>query len=286
MFLGLSATGINREVAFTIESANQCARKTVRCLAIPRAAVMKMADQIAELGDDDGEKGREEDFEYQPSSRTIARGILPSLRHIVRQELGEIMDEGTKDVEPDCEINTLGTEGAIDPNGSDYFCILCHAELCNLYYRCQGCEKLLNKDYNICFRCYNKKLYTRDMEMGLDKDNEHSKINWTSIRHHTVRSKKPTCGAQKCKRTICDQCKECWECRCRCHEKFKEHRRFYSKKRLNKLIQKCKEHMKGDQVPFARETEKRLDGQKVAIKESVKVPSPYYPTARRIGQDK
>lgn len=193
MFLGLSATGINREVAFTVESANQCAQNKVRCVAIPRAAVMKMADQIAESGvlDDEGEKDREDDFEYKPSSRTIARGILPTLRHILREEQGGVMDDVTKDVEPDCDINTLGTKGAIDPNGSDFFCIICHAELCNLYYRCEGCEKLLDKDYFICFRCYHTNKHIYDKEMGLDKDIDESKIKWTSVRHHTVRSDPP-----------------------------------------------------------------------------------------------
>ena len=283
MFQGLSATGINREVAFTVESANQCVKQKVRCVAIPRAAVMKMADQIAELAvlDDEGEKDREEDSECNPSSRTIARGILPTLRHIVREEQGNIMDEATKDVEPDCNINTLGTKGAIDPNGSNFICMICEAELYNLYCRCEGCEKILDKDYNICFRCYSNQQYMYDMDMGFDKDNDKSKIIWTSNRHHTLRAGRE-CSQQKCKERQCSQCKQCWRCSCMCHGIFKVHRRSYGTKRVNELIIKCKLHANNNEVPFAEATQKRLEGEKMTIWESVKVPSPYYPTAERV----
>ena len=274
--------GINREVAFTIESADQCAQKRVRCMAIPRAAVLKMADQIAELGvlDDDSEKGSDEDFEYKPSSITIARGILPSLRHIVGQEKGIQLPVGGKEVEPDCNINTLGTKGEINPNGNDFFCIVCHAELSNLYYRCRGCEKLLDKDYNICYRCYEGKEHYSHMEMGLDRDTDPAKINWITGRHHTIRDN-PDCGARKCNKQKCNQCKQCWECSCCCHGKFDLHRRFYSKKRMTELVKNCKEHVKGDEVPFAKETKKRLEGKQMTIADRVKIPSPYYPTIPR-----
>ena len=181
MFLGLSATGINREVSFSIESANQCLQNKVRCLAIPRLAVMKMAVRLAVVGMlyKEREKIREDDFEYLPSCQTIARGILPSLHHIVTQEeVTFSKDQGTKDVVPDCDINTLGTRGAILPYASDFFCIICHAELCNVYYRCIGCEVLLDKDFIICNRCSTKNDRFHDMVMGLDKDMDLSDIKW------------------------------------------------------------------------------------------------------------
>ena len=112
------------------------------------------------------------------------------------------------------------------------------------------------------------------MEMGLDKDSDPAKINWISIRHHTLRSHKE-CGPEICKHKTCAQCKKCWECSCECHHKFDEHRRFYGKKRTTELIQRCKDHVKGDEVPFAKETENRLEGRQMTFGTRVKIPSPH-----------
>ena len=294
MFLGLSATGINREVSFTIESANQCSQHKVQCLAIPRLAVMKMAEQLAVMGMlyKQRETVREDDFEYLPLSQTIARGILPSLSHIVTQEEGLTLTQATSNVVPDCDINTLGTKGAIDPNGSHFFCIICHAELCNVYYQCIGCIKLLDKEFNICHQCYNtKKGKFNDMEMGLDKDTDPSDIKWNTNRHHTCTiGTKNKCGPpkkgkggqqQKCELKPCYRCLLCSECSCMCHRIFKHHRRFYGKQRVKELLEKCEILVGEDEVPFAVETQRRLDGEKLHIDARVMVPSPYYPNAQK-----
>jgi predicted amidophosphoribosyltransferase len=42
----------------------------------------------------------------------------------------------------------------VDPFGNDFFCVSCHQELGNAYMHCNGCEDLLQKDYNICITCH------------------------------------------------------------------------------------------------------------------------------------
>ena len=160
MFLGLSDMAINRQVAFILESANQCRKEKVGCLAIPRAAIIKLAYTLAEDGRDENDS--DDEFDYLPSTIDIARGILPSLQYVIDEEVkksGVKTDRKTE--KTDSQINSLNRPNMVDPYGNDYFCILCKTELFNLYYSCEGCEDLLDKEYNICFRCYNEKEYLR-----------------------------------------------------------------------------------------------------------------------------
>ena len=282
--MGLSAMGINRQLAFCLESANQCIEPKIRCLAIPRAAIVKMASTLHE--GDENDNRRTNEFEYLPSLQDMARGILPSLRYVLNEEeKGDLCRSRGDDVVTDSRVNTLNKQGCIDPYGSDFFCIICHAELCNVYYRCVGCEKLLDKDYNICFRCYKHKMFLDDMEMGLDKDGELSEEGTkTTIRYHTS-MKKPPCGtqkSQKCKRTVCHQCDKCWECSCMCHRNFREHKRFYNKQDLKNVMENCVRCAKGEEVLYAKETLMRLQCAPMKIKEQIKVPSRYYPDTENV----
>jgi hypothetical protein len=256
---------------------------------------MKMAEQLAVMGMlyKQRQTVREDDFEYLPLSQTIARGILPSLRHIVTQEEDiTLIKATTSNVVPDCDIKAKGTKGAIDPNGSHFFCIICHAELCNVYYQCMGCMNLLDKEFNICHRCHdNGKEIFKDMEMGLDKDTDPADIKWNTNRHHTCTMgtknkcgppKKGKGGPQECQLKPCYCCLKCSECLCMCHRKYMQHRRFYGKQRVKELLEKCEILVGEDEVRFAVETEQRLDGKKLHINAKVIVPSPYYPNAQKV----
>jgi hypothetical protein len=280
MFMGLSAEGINRQLSFCLESANQCKESKLQCLAIPRLAILKLASKIPDE-ECENENSRDDEFEYLPSTMAIARGILPSLRHVLSLELGmSCGEEGMVEAVPDSCVNTLNTKGYIDPHGSDFHCIICKFELCNLYYRCMGCDVLMDKDYNICVRCYKDKSYLDEMDMGFGKGRETSLIvRKPKNQFHTSKKETPQCGAQKCKRTLCHECEQCWECSCMCHRKFTEHRRFYTDHDLQNMLDKCVKYAKGKEVLYAKETEMRLDGKKMRIddKVKVKVPSRYYP---------
>ena len=71
--------------------------------------------------------------------------ILPSLRHVVNQ--GSKIGYKEKCV-PESQFNPLTQP--IDPFGNDYTCMICNRELANTYFRCEGCQELLLKEYKIC----------------------------------------------------------------------------------------------------------------------------------------
>ena len=272
-FTGLSAMGINQQLSFCLDSANQCIKEKVRCLSITRLAIIKLATNLPD--EDEDENGRENEFEHLPSNIDIARGILPSLRHVLHQE--EVNLSGDE-VVTDSRVNTLNTANKVDPWGSDFFCIICFAELCNLYYRCSGCAKLLDKDYNICSRCYNDKAHHADMDMGFDQGGGVSDINKKpTFRYHTCKKQAKKCVPSRCNPQVCNQCGMCWECSCRCHRKFVEHRRFYTKQDLREAMDKCVKYAMGSETLYAKETEMTLNNIKMSIKEQVQVPSRYYP---------
>ena len=103
----------------------------------------------------------------ETQSLKILRGILLGVkrvlaeqiqcfnhRHEEREELGEyekLIIRNTPDALDDPQHVT------VDPFGNDFFCMLCHKELGNTYLHCEGCEKLLSKDFNICISCHNIK---------------------------------------------------------------------------------------------------------------------------------
>jgi len=288
MFLGLSDMAINRQVAFILESANQCRKEKVGCLAIPRAAIIKLAYTLAEDGRDENDS--DDEFDYLPSTIDIARGILPSLQYVIEEEVTKSgVKTDWKTEKTDSQINSLNRSNMIDPYGSDFFCIICKAELCNLYYNCKGCEKLLDKEYNVCFRCYKDKKYLSDRDMGFDTEVNKSESDnkRITIRCHTSKEK-TKCGANKCKRTECLTCKKCWECSCLCHRDFELHKRFYTEQNLMSVLNKCKKISKGEETMYAKETRLRLKYGDKMVKgketildkngKTVKLPSRYYPS--------
>ena len=99
-----------------------------------------------------------------PEPITVLRGILPSLSRVVAThklavESYKLSTERLRKGKmptlraarlPDSWQNP--SQAAIDPYGSDYFCKICNYELSNIYLHCDGCEMLLQKDFNICSR--------------------------------------------------------------------------------------------------------------------------------------
>lgn len=105
---------------------------------------------------------------------TVLRGIYPGLKRIIGEQIEMIdakINESNSDKpyrhvvvknEPDSD-NGVST---VDPFGNDFFCFLCHQELGNAYMHCNGCEELLQKDFNICLACHsNEDMLLTDVQM-------------------------------------------------------------------------------------------------------------------------
>jgi hypothetical protein len=157
MFMGVDAEGINREVSATLESAKLCRlHESSKSFAIPEAALFKMASLL--LHDEDNEtttmlvaRGPHlgvGDVTCHLQRQDIARGILPSLRYLVKKELlagswGMDRTEYENGVEiteakrrPDSHLDSMYTQ--IEPYGSDFFCKICYQEISNTYFHCEG----------------------------------------------------------------------------------------------------------------------------------------------------
>jgi len=93
------------------------------------------------------------------SALTVLKGIYPSLRKVLMEQINAF---DTKLEGKDTSVNVHKLPDAlhdsqqmtVDPFGSDFFCRLCHRELSNAYMHCDGCEFLLQKDFNICTDCH------------------------------------------------------------------------------------------------------------------------------------
>ena len=100
MFKGVTSNGINREVSSILECARLNQSKKVQSLAIPETSLLFLArDHLGLLK----KKHAANSEELKPDSKTILRGILPSLqyvvyRHRMTREASAMWKEGGKHV--------------------------------------------------------------------------------------------------------------------------------------------------------------------------------------------
>ena len=91
--------------------------------------------------------GKAEDPQFH---RNILRGMLPALQFVVRHVEASVLQAKLPEVGDPHSSQNLDLF-PIDPYGtSDYSCSICYQELCNTYMHCQGCERLLRRDYHVC----------------------------------------------------------------------------------------------------------------------------------------
>ena len=115
--------------------------------------------------------------ESRPPWKEIAKGILPSLRHMANQgskigykEKCVLLQNPkfmAKDQVPESHLNPITRP--IDPFGNDYACKICDRDLANTYFHCEGCEKLLKEDYNICDECFTEDRFKCNTAMKHEK---------------------------------------------------------------------------------------------------------------------
>ena len=299
--MGLSAEGINREIANTIEWANHCKYTQGKSLAIPETVVYKLATLLPVnesalgggnlLGSTKEEApGRER---VGPSWRNIASGILPSLRYLVDREItyGTIdpkKSTGKRGLQkkvctaliPDSHQDNRGENSAVNAyDQSNYYCERCACELSNLYFSCDGCSLLLDETFNLCPDCYNSEEYKHDVPMRWVETDDYPKK--TDLHHVTpgglvdVRGKPKEQDNNNVR--LCYKCNRKVENECRCHEMFSKKLRFYTVDRLREMVAHVEKWIKGKGVLFATETEERLNERVMVIGDrSEALPQLYY----------
>jgi hypothetical protein len=208
-FGGVHAEGIHRESVAILESALLVDQKDgCKCLAIPKAALLAMGRQVLRPESsrnstqqrlsliDSSIIGQGFGYDAKPNvidNTSVARGILPALRFLVKSNIEMIksavegaavdkennMRRGKVSVAhvSDCNINPA--EGTVEPDGQDYFCKMCHSELANLYFHCDGCEVHLKKDFNICIDCHQREAWRCTYQMCPSDARKKSTINHT-----------------------------------------------------------------------------------------------------------
>jgi hypothetical protein len=254
MYRGITRAGINREVTSMLECAELNRRHAQQSLALPELALLQMARTMPARMRKDPEdemwelpKGNPTTTIVQrfvPSDVEVVRGILPGLRYIVKQHLRiteqvELQEacQGERDmrdrvkVEPQQTASKSRGSFSLDPYGAgDYFCKLCHKELSNLYFRCDGCERLVGTDFNICFQCHSEGRYKVRVQM-------HDLLDKVVHAGHITRNvRSNNCLSKKAGKT-CESCTFCSCCSCKCHTNFKLSFRFFTKQGEERLLQ-------------------------------------------------
>ncbi len=240
MFQGVTEAGIHREVSTAMECAALNRINGVQSLGIPEASLLQTAKYI---------RGAMVAGPRQyPPPEVICRGILPSLRMVVDNEMSALVGARTRcraevgKSNNDDPFNDMDKSDAcadplnaeIDPYGNeDYTCKICSKELANVYCHCNGCDTMLGKDFNICVDCHEQKKHRIDVMMGRCE-------RLQSSHHHTGSfgtGKSCTCQEQT-KTKKCFKCQRCACCWCKCHSDFSVHCRFFDEQAASTLVSK------------------------------------------------
>jgi len=272
MFKGVTASGINREVLSVLETAILNSKKRKMSLAIPEMALLQMAKFVppikaTSLTHPIGTRGMvgflENDHSIQrcneaSSIRNLCRGILPGLRHVVKEHISamELASQKAckswgrgKRVTISKRPNTHENPNTfpVDPYGNnDFFCKLCNQELSNVYFHCDGCEQLLSKDFNICRKCHSGKEFMKTIQMHPSNPKRHSTINHTGDMTMDRTNRCPCKNGPACK-----TCNYCLGCSCRCHTWFTLHYRLFNKEEEKALLDKVEAVAEAESVSDA-----------------------------------
>ncbi|GAX10199.1 hypothetical protein FisN_3Lh394 [Fistulifera solaris] len=237
MFLGHSREAIHEEVKTALQCADICRNVGTSSLGIPETCLLKLAMLLSHNG------GTICNDLLYPIRNAACQGILPHLQAIVQQEIesGSGISNKAKIADNQQDPDSY----SVDPFGADYFCHTCKKELANSYFHCLGCERLLQKDLNICRMCLEEKKYGTNIRLGVACKSRNS-----DIIHAGILSKHGNAKGCSCRQGICRECGYCKSCSCRCHHEFQLHYRFFMidelkdmVKRVEKLAKASDDHM-------------------------------------------
>ena len=247
-----------------------------------RQAVIRLASLVPISKEERNERrfllARKSYMKRYPGWATIARGILPSLRYVINCEKDNKSDENEGETLPDTYPGQGAENGGINPYGSWYSCVFCNCELAELYYSCDGCELLLDKEFTVCAVCYSNNDHLQHNKIvGLDDKLKLNDINWTPNRHHVPSIDSIDKDMRDCEKEDCQSGKSrCLQCSMILHTKMTQHRRFNEGKTLDSILQNCEDCAKDNKVMYSQETERRLNGDITEKCKLVKVRDPYY----------
>jgi hypothetical protein len=231
MFLGHTPTGINDEFRVCLEASTVNRSKRLQSLAIPEASLLFLAiEYLSQLrvqmnrlqlksfirGEGITDKSKKSHGNCKP--RRILEGILSPFKIMVmqhQQEYEQLLKTANDfSVQETPVAHEYRPTAPTDPFGNDYYCKICHIELSNIYLHCDGCEDILNRDYNICSICYENQLY-----MNIHGNPSKSEA-WTNVTHVGISSR--SCTGHKNSRQVpcCSKCSQCCACSCECHTAF------------------------------------------------------------------
>jgi hypothetical protein len=239
-YLGYDAPGINREVLYTLESSalNQQNQRT--SLAVAQLALLKWVRKY--MQDGSGKRSALYSFHANqapstdnlstPSQEHLA-GLYPAVERVLQNQM-EMINFAHQQADSNAGVHNLDIakyvdkyDLAVDPYDCDFFCKLCSQELANAYFHCQGCEELIDKDFNICFECFRSGAYKNFHDM-----HPHKNVPVSSTTHHTGNH----CGNADCSHDLpCSVCSHCTSCSCTCHRHFVLRCRFLDEDELNEM---------------------------------------------------
>lgn len=220
-------------------------------LAIPETAILAIAKQLPANVIPDTSNAfvvPESNNECELSYWNLARGILPSLQYVTERDSKALKWNHVPVADlPDTYPNSSGI--SINPFSNNYFCHICSHELANTYFHCQGCEKILLKNFNICIKCFQEDAYRVNMEMNPNK------VQPIASHIHHFGTPQDRCSHVS---TECSECSVCGKCAlgtCKCHQTFERRCRFYTVERQQAIVEHCVRVVEGNTIKYSVETE-------------------------------
>ncbi|GFH56627.1 hypothetical protein CTEN210_13103 [Chaetoceros tenuissimus] len=241
MYLGTTLEGIKAEVSQTVNSAKLARDNLKQSLAIPQVSIVERVKYELAQFKIASARG---DHATVENSIKILTALQGSLRKLFGDqiELFKIASNGGiyKDqhrkliIKPNADAHEKIT--SIDPFGNDFFCSLCFQELGNIYMHCEGCEELLQKDYNLCAGCYSDEgRFLSGFQMNAFLSIEKIQGRRTDYNHYPdkkhFRSNCPCKNGPMCRRCRLRTC-----CSCRCHAEYSLHYRFYDQNAMENIL--------------------------------------------------
>ena len=158
MYRGVTSAGINREVSSMLECSALNRKNGTQALAIPELTLLRNAgvlvSDLTAFGDDiddlnclsstnDDERGKACRDARDQRDRDVLQGYLPSLKYLI----GRHIEAARKQPFDDTGARSCSFVDAM--KHGEHSCLLCKAELSNVYFKCVGCETYLNKEVRV-----------------------------------------------------------------------------------------------------------------------------------------